>query len=86
MYFSCTKLKYYLIPCEVFIISQVNVIKYIFSSPMLHNRDGKWMLALTNFSFYFVPAKVVKGQVLANFFVNHLRLEIEEVNLIETKP
>ena len=27
LYFSCTKLKYYLISCDVFVISQVNVIK-----------------------------------------------------------
>ena len=86
LYFSCTKLKYYLIPCMVFVIFQVNVIKYMFSSPMLHNRVGKWMLALTEFSLHFIPAKAVKGQVLADFLLDHLGLEIEEVSLIEIKP
>ena len=37
LHFSCTKLKYYLIPCEVFVISQFNVIKYMFSSPIWQN-------------------------------------------------
>ena len=86
LYFSCTKLKYYLISCEVFVISKVNVIKYMYSSPMLHNRVGKWMLALTEFSLHFVLTKVVKGLVLVDFLVNDSGLEIEEVNLIETKP
>ena len=86
LYFSYTKLKYYLIPCDVFVISQINVIKYMFFSPMLQNRVGKWMLTLMKFSLHFVPAKAIKGQVLADFLVDHPRLEIEEVNLIETKP
>ena len=86
LYFSYTKLKYYLIPYKVFVISQVNIIKYMFSFPMLHNRVGKWMLALIEFLLHFVPTKAVKGQVLADFLVDHLGLEIEEVNLIETKP
>ena len=85
-YFSCTKLKHYLIPCDVFIISQINVIKYMFSSPMLHNRVGKWMLALTEFWLHFILAKAIKGQVLTDFLVDHSRLEIKGVNLIETKP
>ena len=44
------------------------------------------MLALTKFSLHFVPTKAVKGQVLVDFLVDHPRLEIEEINLIETKP
>ena len=85
LYFSYTKLKYYLIPCEVS-ISQFNVIRYIFSFSMLHNQVRKWMLAFTEFSLHFVPAKVVKGQALANFLVDHLRLEIKEANIIGMKP
>ena len=41
LYFSCMKLKHYLIPCEVYVISQYNVIKYMFSNPILHSRVGK---------------------------------------------
>ena len=47
LYFSYLKLKCYLIPRKVYVISQTDVIKYMLSSPMLHGRVGKWMLALT---------------------------------------
>ena len=43
------------------------------------------MLALIKFSLHFIPAKAVKGQILADFLVDHLGLEIEEVNLVEIK-
>ena len=88
LYFSYTKLKYYLISCDVLFISQVNVTKYMFFAPMLHNQVGKWMLAFIEVLLHFVLAKAVKGQVLADFIVDHPVLEIEEVDvgLIELKP
>ena len=58
----------------------------MFSSPMLYNQVGKWMLVLTEFSLHFVLVKAIKGQVLADFLVNHPGLEIEEVSLVKVKP
>ncbi|KAL1291506.1 hypothetical protein AAHE18_20G204700 [Arachis hypogaea] len=48
------------------------------SSPILHGRLGKWMLALTEFSLHFVPARAVKGQVLADFLVDHPCIDVDE--------
>nr|XP_025678255.1 uncharacterized protein LOC112778105 [Arachis hypogaea] len=81
LYFSCLKLKYYLIPRNVYVISKFDVLKYMLSSPILHGRLGKWMLALTEFSLYFVPARAVKGQVLADFLVDHPCIDIDENSL-----
>ncbi|XP_016199503.1 uncharacterized protein LOC107640499 [Arachis ipaensis] len=78
LYFSCLKLKYYLIPMNVYVISKFDVLKYMLSSPILHGRLGKWMLALTEFSLHFVPARAVKGQVLADFLVDHPCIDINE--------
>ena len=88
LYFSYLKLKYYLIPSEVYVISQTDVIKYTLSSPILHGRVGKWMLTLTEFSLHYVPTKSIEGQILANFLVDHLCVDIKEnlVNFIELKP
>ncbi|XP_015932972.1 uncharacterized protein LOC107459263 [Arachis duranensis] len=41
-------------------------------------RLRKWMLALTEFSLHFVPARAVKGQVLADFLVDHPCIDIDE--------
>ncbi|KAL1337299.1 hypothetical protein AAHE18_10G129500 [Arachis hypogaea] len=78
LYFSYLKLKYYLIPRNVYVISKFDVLKYMLSSPILHGRLGKWMLALTEFSLHFIPARAVKGQVLADFLVDHPCIDIDE--------
>ncbi|XP_058722926.1 uncharacterized protein LOC131594741 [Vicia villosa] len=41
------------------------------SKPILHSRIGKWALALSEFSLTYVPLKVVKGQIVADFIVDH---------------
>ena len=88
LHFACTKLKSYLICQDVYVISKTDVIKCMLSYPILKGRIGKWMLALTEFSLRYVPTKVVKGQVLADFLVDHPCLDVEnlEVNYIEIKP
>ena len=85
LYFSYTKLKYYMKPFEVEIVSQYNVIKHMLSKPMLHSRIGKWFLVLTEFSLRYVPLKAVKGQVLADFVVDHKIKDIEIWSELESQ-
>jgi hypothetical protein len=39
--------------------------------PILNGRIGKWMLALSEFELKFESAKVVKGQIITDFFTEH---------------
>ena len=48
------------------------------SKPVLRGRIGKWILALSEFSLNYVPAKAVKGQAIADFLADHPCVEIEE--------
>ncbi|KAL1363986.1 hypothetical protein AAHE18_03G185900 [Arachis hypogaea] len=57
LYFSYLKLKYYLIPKNVYVISNFDILKYMLSSSILH---------------------AVKGQVLADFLVDHPCMDIDE--------
>lgn len=41
------------------------------SKPFLHNLIGKWALALTEYSLTYNALKAIKGQIIANFIVNH---------------
>lgn len=41
LYFSCTKLIFYIKPIDVFVYSHYNVIKHMLSKPILHSRMGK---------------------------------------------
>lgn len=86
LYFSCTKLKYYMMPCNVYVVSKTDVIKYMLSKPILNGRIGKWTIALSEFSLQYLPAKAVKGQAIADFLVEHPGEEIPEINLVTLKP
>ena len=55
------------------------------SKPILHSRIGKWALALTEYSLTFMPLKAVKGQVVADFIVDH-SINEESINYLEIEP
>ena len=61
LYYSCTKLKYYIKPFNVQVLSHNNV--QVLSKSIMLNRIGKWTLTLTNFLLTFVPLKLVKAKL-----------------------
>jgi hypothetical protein len=71
LYFSCTKLRHYLLLAECTVESKADVIKHMLSMPILNGRDGKWILALSEFDLRFELAKAVNGQVMADFITQH---------------
>lgn len=71
LYFSCVKLKHYITPVHVYVSSHFDIIKHILSKPILYSRIGKCALALTEYSLTYAPLKAMKGQVVADFIVDH---------------
>lgn len=71
LYFSCTKLRHYLLANQCTVVCKTDVIKYMLSAPVLKGRIGKWMLALTEYDLGYESAKTVKGQVLADLVIGH---------------
>src|SRR5687767_917747 len=71
LYFSCTKLRHYLLSVECVVVCKDDVVKYMLSLPILKGRIGKWILALSEFDLRYESAKAVKGQVMANFVAQH---------------
>ena len=67
LYFSCTKLRHYLLSAEGTVVSKAGVIKHMLSMPILNRRMGKWILVLSEFDLRYKSAKAVKGQVIADF-------------------
>ncbi|XP_028119295.1 uncharacterized protein LOC114316816 [Camellia sinensis] len=53
-------------------------------------RQGKWILVLIEYCLKYVPQKAVKGQVLADFLMEHpgtsVDLDLYDVNLVESEP
>ena len=84
LYFSCTKLRHYLLCSECTVVSKHDVIKHMLSMPILNGRIGKWILALLEFDLSYEPTKAVKEQVIADFITHHHEKEI--CVLVELTP
>ncbi|XP_050233281.1 uncharacterized protein LOC126681773 [Mercurialis annua] len=78
LYFTCCKLRYYMLPVVVYVLSQTDIIKYILSKPYLRNRIGKWAIDMSEFTLVYVPQRAVKGQVLADFLADHPGITLKE--------
>ncbi|XP_050229113.1 uncharacterized protein LOC126678254 [Mercurialis annua] len=78
LYFTCCKLRYYMLPVVVYVLSQTDIIKYILSKPYLRNQIGNWAIAMSEFTLVYVPQRAVKGQVLADFLANHPGISLRE--------
>jgi len=53
LYFSCTRLKHYIKPFDVYIYYHFDIIKHMLSKPILHGKVGKWASALTEYSLTY---------------------------------
>jgi hypothetical protein len=71
LYFSCIKLRHYLLSVECTVICKDDVVKYMLSMPIFSGRIGKWILALSEFGLRYKSAKAVKGQVMTDFVTQH---------------
>ena len=62
LYFSCTKLRHYLLSTECTVVSKADVIKHMLSMLILNGRMRNWILALSEFDLRYESAKEVKGK------------------------
>jgi hypothetical protein len=85
LYFSCSKLKQYIKPVVVHVHSHLDVVKHMLSKPILHSRVGKWTLALSEFSLNYQPLKAIKGQIIADFIIDHSSVEATQ-GYVENQP
>ena len=56
-----------MLSAECTVVSKADVIKHILSMPILNGRMRKWILELSEFDLRYESAKIVKGQVIADF-------------------
>ena len=60
LYFSCTKLRHYLLSAVCTVICKDDVVRYMLSMSIMSGRIGKWILALSEFDLHYESAKAVK--------------------------
>lgn len=59
----------------VYVLTQIDVIKYMLNKPILNRRTSKWSLAFVEYDLIYIPQKFVKG--LTNFLADHPSMDIE---------
>jgi hypothetical protein len=82
LYFSCTKLRRYLLIAECTVMCKDDVVKYMLSLPILKGSIGKWILALSEFDLTYQLAKAIKGQVMADLVTQHYGPEVAVIEPI----
>jgi hypothetical protein len=81
LFFTCTKLQHILLFAEIIIICKSDVIKHMLSAPVLKGRLGKWMFSLSEFDIRYQPAKVIKGQALADLIAKRINTKIATLSV-----
>jgi hypothetical protein len=71
LFYACTKCRCYLLSSHCTVASQTDVIKYMLQNPIMSGTIGKWAYALIEYDLAFEPLKSMKGQVVADFIVEH---------------
>ena len=71
LYYACTKLTHYLLSSTCIVTCQADIIKHMLQKPILSGRIGKWAYALVEYDLAYESLKSVKGQIVADFIVEH---------------
>jgi hypothetical protein len=64
----CSKFRHYILSSSC----QYDVIKHTLLKLILSGRVGKWAYALVEYDLAYKPLRSMKGQVIADFIVDHV--------------
>jgi hypothetical protein len=86
LYYACTKFRHYILSSTCTVVCQHDIVKFMLQKPMLRGRVGKWIYSLIEYDLLYESLRAIKGQVMADFIVDHMVSEEGEVSLIEISP
>jgi hypothetical protein len=86
LYYACSKFRHYILASHCMVVCQHDVIRYMLHKPKLSGRLGKWAYSLVEYGLAFESLRARKGQVVADFVVDHMIAPDGEAWLIEVVP
>jgi ribonuclease HI len=78
--------RHYILSSSCIVACRYDVIKQMLSMPILCGRMGKWAYALVEYDLAYEPLRSMKGQLVADFIVNHAVDVDHSVSLVQLKP
>ena len=61
------KLRHIILPFHVWVIAQMDPLKYLFEKPALSGKLSRWLILLAKFNLKYVVRKTIKGSVVSGF-------------------
>jgi hypothetical protein len=86
LYYACSKFRDYILSSSCKVACQYDVIKHMLLKPILSGRIGTWAYALVEYDLAYEPLRLIKGQVAADFIVDHAVDVDHLVDFIQLKP
>jgi hypothetical protein len=86
LYYECSKFRHYILSSFYIVACQYDVIKHMLLKPIVSGRIGKWAYALVEYDLAYELVRSMKGQVVANFIVDHAVDVDHSVDFVQLKP
>ena len=86
LYYTCTKLRHYLLSSTYIVICQADVIKHMLQKPILTGRNGKWAYVLVEYDLAYESLRAIEGQIVVDFIVEHRINDDLEVSYVTCTP